>query len=216
MRDSGNALKRLTNNLEEFGKILSTCRGQGIVETTRRIQANIDQCAEADLIPAFRPLLEHIRPRMEVFRGDEIQDGVAAARWCLEHNLVQQGFTILQETLITHLIRKAGVEALDSDARNIVTSAVAILMHDIPREEWRGAANENEDLTTRIMAILKADGLVKLMDNISQERNDLNHAGYNQGPRPPAGFAESLRKHLAAVDAYLDGRFDQGCIGGSE
>lgn len=203
-REGGHALRKLSNYLALFGKVLSTCRGQSIVNTTQCIRQNLEQCAGEDLIPAFQPLLDHIRPRFDRFAGDEIQDGVQAARWCLEHNLVQQGYTILQETLISYMVKKAGAEPLDLDARAIATSAVSILREEIPSEKWTGAAGKNMALTETFMGVLKGGEMVELMANITQERNDLNHAGFNADPRPPVRFSQNLEKHLNGVETLLN------------
>ncbi len=203
LRDTGNAVRRLANNLAELGDVISTCRCQNITKTTQHIRQNLAQCGEGKLIPAFQPLLDHLRPRMEQFSGDDILDGVQAARWCLEHQLVQQGFTILQETLITHLIRKAGEDPLDRDIRSIVTSSVSFLRKGEPPEQWYGPAGNNKATTERCMEVLESDELVELMTNITNDRNDLNHGGYNESPQSPGKFYEKLVRHLKQVESYL-------------
>lgn len=205
MRDAGNVLKRLSNNLAEFGNVLSTCRGQSVVKITQYIKQNFEQCGDDNLIPAFQPLLNHIRPRLEKFCGDDILDGMQAARWCMDHSLVQQGYTILQETLVTHLLRKANVDHMDKDSREIVTAAVHIARENKPPSEWWGAAGGNKPLTEKMMMILKEDDLIGLMTKLSGERNDLNHAGYNPNPQAPNKFFEKLKKHLEVMEIYLQG-----------
>lgn len=203
LRDTGNALRRMVNNLTAMGEAFSTCRGPKIPETTTALRQNFEQCQQDDLIPAFQPLFEHLRPQVEQFAGDMVADGIQAARWCLKHNLIQQGFTILQETLITHICIKVEVDPMQEKMRNIVTSAATIIRKQYPPSKWKGDAGKNPEIAQKMIQTLKEDGLANLMVNITDERNDLNHAGYNDHDRPPSRFLKNLEKHLKEVEAYF-------------
>ena len=108
-------IKRIADVLSDLSKAISTCRAPEISGIAAALKEEIAQYEGFDLLPAFIPLLDRVRQKMVPFRGgDDVADGIQAARWCLEHNLIQQGYTILHETLITHCVKQIGGDPLNT------------------------------------------------------------------------------------------------------
>jgi len=55
-------------------------------------------------------LIERINKTVNHYGNDDIANGFNAVKWCIEHNLIHQGFILLQETVVTCLIAMAGLE----------------------------------------------------------------------------------------------------------
>ena len=53
-----------------------------------------------EVIKPFQPILQTLSEKTAPFSGETLSDGIRAAEWCLNHNMIQQGYTILQEVLI--------------------------------------------------------------------------------------------------------------------
>ena len=94
-------LRKLADAMLEFSNIMWTCRGQEITKAAAALKANIDivlESAAHERIKPLSPLVELLRERFSLFSTqDEVRNMIEAARWCLEHRMYQQGFTILQE-----------------------------------------------------------------------------------------------------------------------
>jgi len=143
------------------------------------LKDRLRQCAALDDLPApFRPLIAQIEEKVAPFSGGEVGNCLAAARWCSEHGLVQQGLTILQEGIVTLICSRFNLDWHKLDDRELVGSAILMLGRKKPREEWRGALKERADLGARIMEEPLVAGLAPIYDSLSQNRNDINHGGF--------------------------------------
>lgn len=203
LREEGNSLKKLAKSLAEFGKTIATCRGPKITPKSQNVRQNLDACGDIDLIPALKPLLEKLRPQVERFTGDDVKDGIQAARWCLDHQLIQQGYTILQETLVTHFVRLIGADPMEKQFRSIVTSAAHIIRENIPPDQWEGDAARHQKKTRKMIALLENAELEETLNNLTAERNDLNHAGYKKNLQKTDKFFKNLEKHIRQAEAII-------------
>jgi len=199
-------LQRMGQCLNRFSSIIATCRGLEITASTSNLQDSLRNLHNQEIIKPLKPLLEKLEPALASFKGEEITDGLAAARWCLDHDLFQQGYTILQETIITHILKSAaGLDGRDKDHREIVLQAVTILINELPEDRWKKAAHKHKPTTLQIIEWLKPqDDLVKSMRNLSNIRNDLNHSGQNGSPMKPKSISDQLPVYLDQMDALIE------------
>ena len=151
------AVKNLAKRLLDFTKAMSTCRGLSISQCATSLNQALDNYQQAALVPPLVPLLEKIRERTAGFSGtNEISDGISAARWCLEHNLIQQAYTILQETVVSFFLIKAEGGLNDSQSvekRAMVTGAASLLAKKMESAEGRFPAGQ-EELWQKIWSVL--------------------------------------------------------------
>ncbi len=196
-------VKNLAKRLLDFTNAMSTCRGRSISECANSLYRALDECQEADLVPPLVPLLEKIRERTTGFSGsDEIRDGIRAAGWCLDHNLVQQAYTILHETGISFFLLKAeeasnGIHPLNVKKRNMVTGAASLLAQK--KDSSEGCfPDDYEKLWQKLWKIIgENDENFRTMSLLEQHRNDLNYAGMNDGPIRADKFEEPVRQAIA-------------------
>ena len=213
------SFEKLASSISTFCDAITTCRGPQIPWVTNQVQqklaevqAILEQPTEVAMGRAFRPLFDHLQGEVEAFRGAPINGGIQAAQWCLEHGLIQQGYTILQETLITFFVKKIGADPLDKKARELVPSAAKIVNENLSRDHWRGesAKPENGDRVEHLRGVFRDDKeILKLFSRLSQERNDLNHAGYSGDKKDSKKFFSNLDEHIKKAVLFLD-RKDKG------
>lgn len=198
-------LRDMAKYLGQFSKTLATCRGRNIVKNAAGLKQAITLVQDQKLVQPLAPLLSRLEKAVEDFSGNEVQDGVAASRWCLEHNLLQQGFTILQETMLTHVLAQATDEdPLDIKKRNIVNKAVNIELNDIHFEKWDEVAKENKQLIKQVRDWLRPQkDLLDCMRNLTSNRNDLNHAGMNTNPMSADKFEVKLKDYLDTFESLI-------------
>lgn len=203
------AITQLGRSLAAFNTMLTTCRGPEISRATLRLKQNTEKCRLADLPSPFRPLFERIRQRLEAFSGNQLEDGLAAVRWCVDHNLIQQGFTILEEILLSYVVGGVGQDPCDDTSRNIASQVFTIIRKGIRETPslWHKPSKDNPELALKMVEfVLNHKDLDKTGSALQLLRNDLNHAGFGKDKKPlkQAGqFGKDLRKWLVKTEEVL-------------
>ena len=205
-RDTGAAATRdIAKALAALTKNLYTCRGPEIPKASEHLKRQLSKAKDVEEIKPLVPLFEHIQKRVAPFRGDAVHDGIQAAKWCLGHNLIQQGFTILQETLITHFVTMNGHDPGSLTHRNIAASAVGLAKDGTPENEWRGDAGKHMVLTRQYISMVNTmEALSDIFRGLTPYRNDLAHAGYRDGRKKPGEFEKKLGEAIPRVEALID------------
>lgn len=202
--ETAKAIRSLGKGLVSFSKVLATCRGPQISKVSRNLTKQINKCDKLSLPPAFLPLFNLLKEEIAHFKGSDIDDGIQAARWCLDHNLIQQAYTILQETLFSHMLLSTQGDMNDLIGRDIASQAIKIHMEELSEDEWHFPAEANKETTRKFLEFLRTTpGLVKAMRDLTQFRNDLNHAGYGPSPMKPHKFAAKLEPLLCNIIGVL-------------
>ncbi|NLI83775.1 MAG: TIGR02221 family CRISPR-associated protein [Deltaproteobacteria bacterium] len=210
--EAARTIRDLGQSLECFTWMLSTCRGPEITETAMKLKRQVQLCRNLQLLPPFQPLFSTIDERLGAFRGENLQDGLAAVRWCLNHNLIQQGFTILQEILVTFVLEETGFDPLDRDKREKASHLFKVANDRLagsPCKAEDPREPEGEDAQKILHVIQRYGALCQEVERMRTPRNDLNHAGFRpeteriRVDRSP-GFAKKLGEILERVETLLN------------
>ncbi len=205
-------IENMQKPFEQMSLMLSTCRGRDISQVAENLKQAVVACRDMELLlPPFKRLFGHIEQRIEAFSGNYLVDGFAAVRWCCEHNLIQRGFTILEELLISFVVKETGGDESNKDLRDIASQSFKIieLKKQEKPEEWKKPAGEkeNRDITKRMIVFILSKGdIYKNYAGIRDLRNDLNHAGHVEGAKPVAeagSFAKKLKELCEAAESIL-------------
>ncbi|MGB9844481.1 MAG: TIGR02221 family CRISPR-associated protein [Methanothermobacter tenebrarum] len=155
----GGKIRNLINLLDKFSENVSTCRAPEFKENIRNILETIpDAEKELEKLKPFKPLFTKIKERFSMKVEDDVTSGLKTASWCLEKGLIQQGFTILRETIINYIIK------------NFLNS------NDLKSESNREKAEKM--LNTSPEKVPKE--ILDLWNGIRDYRNDINHAGWRE------------------------------------
>lgn len=205
---SATAIRDIGATMKTFCVAMATCRTEEIKQSAIKLKSQITQCPDTGLLPPFKPLFRMLGKQIETFKGDNLLDGIAAAEWCLQHNLVQQGATILREVMITYLLYTNGRDVNDSDEREYAAYAISEAFRRVtepdlikPQEEAAGAATQKIDLYRRILD--EKPRLVKIWGRLARVRNDLNHAGYVNDPMRAVKFSSQLPELIEGVKSVI-------------
>lgn len=202
-------IKNIGKKLETFTKSISTCRGPEIGKLALYLKDEINKCQDLSLLEVFKPLFNRIKEKMEPFTGNMVSDGVQAAKWCLEHNLIQQGFTILQEILITHFLIIAGEEPRNKKMRELTSQAITISSRKIEDKEndWLKPAFENRLFIKKMLRLIKQNKeAATVIEKLRPFRNDLNHAAFIDikiDPKSANSFSKKLRNEVADIESFF-------------
>ena len=193
-------VRDIAKNLSAFSKTMATCRGRDISAIAGKLKKNINLLETIEIVRPFKPVFERIKEQFDKFQGNPVLDGIQAAKWCIEHNLIQQGYTILQETLISYFVIKTGKNEEDKKYREIASQATAIYLKKIDKDKWKKLAADNCQITQRFLDLYGGEEeLIKIFRNLSRDRNDLNHAGYNDSPMKPDNFRKKIEKYIEGI-----------------
>lgn len=204
------AIKELADSLENYTRNLATCRTPEVSQSVVDLREKLEKSRHVDLVKPLFHLFEPIEKQVREFKGDIVGDGIQAARWCLECNLIQQGVTILFESLITYLLYRVGADYLDRALRNAASSAVQLYSQKKPESEWARDAALHAGITKKIIEFCdKNTEVAKLLDRIGQVRNDINHAGYKKGSLKAKVIEEKFRSGLKNAELHCR-KFDNG------
>lgn len=171
---------------------------------------NMDRVkVKAREIKPLYPLIEKIEKEYnKYFNGNTNVDiGCGVVNWSIENHMVQQGYTALEETMITYLCGQYGLDDKTEKTREDIvgrtlTGIIGYMMRkksgtyfDEHREEaaeeiYRllpGDKEEGEDEEKRREDIKKIVltipvPFVKFCNRVKEKRNDINHFGFRNRP----------------------------------
>lgn len=175
-------LRDLMKSLEQIEISIKTNRGYEIVEGSwlRKVRNTLGFLLEEDqqVFTPLQPILRKIGDKFSNFHT--MSNWEASVQWCIDHGLVQQGITQLQEGIISHIVIQSGLEMRDLKHREIVSQSMNIIARKLPESKWYPLASDNKDLVRRIM---KSDFVIQFggsYQSLSHLRNDINHGGFRQ------------------------------------
>ncbi len=177
----GGGLRKLISSLKAFSQNVSTCRAPDFKSNIKKILDSLLEAEkELEKLRQFKPLFRKIKGRFSNMQIDNnVTCGLEVASWCIENDLIQQGFTILRETIVNYVIvniigsnrLKKPRKGEDTDYREIAE----VMLN-----------NRYEKIPARIL---------NLWHEIIDYRNDINHSGWReQNYHSPADFKNKLRK----------------------
>jgi CRISPR-associated Csx2 family protein len=207
MPDEGaDALTNFSGAVGNLSKSMATCRAESIATDVTSVTDAISRCRIANVHPAaLIPLLDHLGESLNDFSGDQIAHGIMAAKWCKNHNLVQQGYTILREMLISHMCHIWKIDSVDSKCRLRIERAMG--------EEtnyWRNSKTKKDndistdELDNKLILFRGKQELLSLYSNLINLRNDINHAGFTgDGPTLSKTLISELKNLIQEAEKII-------------
>lgn len=199
------AIERIARTLQKLAQSLRTCRGPELPRIVQALRQSLADCPRPDLIPPFAPLLQRLSDKIQAYEQGSPHPFLVAARWCADHNLIQQGFTILQEGLITHLVETVlQGDPRDQTQRDLINQSLKIRKNRLEQKDWHEPARSHSHLVTQLIKVWDTTpALAGIFDQLLQTRNDLNHAGYRQNQISANSFAPRLADLIQRAAALL-------------
>lgn len=210
----------ITNALEKFSDSFSGSRGVDIWQGASALELSEELSnIELEHYPApFKPILDQVKQKVRPFeRGNLIERGIEAVKYCKEHNLIQQGITLLAELIVTYTLLHINHDWQDNFARVIASSCLNInnkekydadrVKSDIEQkfdderislEEMESSILKHDIIVDKIFSLKIKETLgKKIYSKLSQgTRNDINHAGVRQNPKTTGELQGSFEKYL--------------------
>lgn len=195
-------LREVVTELENLSNYLAFCRGKELFN--KDIAAVIDKLKkvkEINNIVPMQPLFDIIISKISPLVQDDFKKVYAMVEWCKKHQLYQQAITLLQEFIITLVLKSLNEDYTDKRLREIVSSAFSIRQLGTPEKEWRGEAAKFPDKTYQYLNSKLLSDFTKLYGKITSIRNDINHSGFLKDARNTKSIKGKLD---SAMKLYYD------------
>jgi len=185
-----NLLRNLSDSMRRYSDVVYTCRGKEIHSATVSLKKNIENILESAAHSKIKPLVPVIDKLQEKFRNfsfeDELVNVIETAKWCLDNRMYQQGFTILEEGLISYICEKWALDKLNKQDRAQVTSYAYEVYNNDKTPDFKSLGMTEEE----------AKDLFSLIYFIAEERNDINHGGMRHNVAAAHRFKDNLARYI--------------------
>ena len=231
-------LEEIIDNMEGLSDALHTCRGadtyslENVKSQDKRkcsignayaaLKGSLNRNKESEKYKAIRPLYPLLEKAAEDFsrfdKKNNYEIGLETVRWSIDNEMIEQGYTALEETIKTFLCYKYDIDERFEETRGWV-DAVILSMFFYRGDKYKDNEYDQTYLDSLFRFITEENGKSseiyrKLSDEdkskwkymimhvpnsfseISQKvksfRNDINHFGFRKNPQKP----ELLKKKL--------------------
>lgn len=196
--------KELIRNLDNLNNVLATCRGTKVINSVKKAKESLINARniEADGLKPLVGLFSKIEEELSQLRDDSnIYISFDVAKWCLEHNYIQQSATFLREG-----VNVAICEALELDSQNqghgelardlfwragkrlsldgnsikeAISRAPSKIHYTI--SDFERCEGKFEEMRPHLEALFAPKNGIDVFQALTNIRNDMNHAGYFRG-----------------------------------
>jgi CRISPR-associated Csx2 family protein len=223
-------LEILSENLQNFTEAIDTSRGLVIKKDTKnkktksiseasrvvvRSYDNIDNGKFVKMKPIYNLFSKIIDSVSEFDTESNYELGLAVIDWCIKKDMVQQGFTALEETVTTYICNKLGFD--DVSEREIVNSSVNAIYQFLINNKVVVSSQEivdylkmeenknvllyscsSEEKEEKYMQVVRQVPIkmAQLSKNIKDNRNDINHFGIREDPKTTKKLKENLVEYF--------------------
>lgn len=210
------------------GKVIKDLDGSDILRTITEF--------EGFYLPAMIPLMEIVKESLHPFdqpnpQKKEVRNGWAAIDWCIKHNLVQQGFTLLREFMICYVFEsfklsikayfesdnapdpqlQTLLEILDKQETNIREAIIKNSCYAKINDEYQFNPKQLakgdpylEWIAQQIDTQFISNDFAKLFTSFTQSRNDINHAGFKSHFQNSQKLSNQLQNSFNRWTEYLE------------
>ena len=204
-------LRDFVTSLKEVVEQRQTCRGLDIIRA-KSWKKMID--AEKRLVvknTLFSPIYERILEESIGFKENASSvNCFRSAEWCMQNGLYQQSLTLLQEFVVSHFCEMLSFPIDDKDIRGTITRALNYAY--VKSEASKGYSSfdtgsySDESRTIGELLLRKYPEFIAPFKQLSDIRNDINHAGMRTTPKPMQGnrIPVALKGLMATFSTLAD------------
>ncbi|MDR2292871.1 MAG: TIGR02221 family CRISPR-associated protein [Prevotellaceae bacterium] len=204
-------LNTLNKQIKNVSLNIRTNRGKEIIKgKAPKDIIDILDSLETDLIliTPLNPILEKLKESIQkIYKGEnDTKNMLAAVEWCIEKQLIQEGFTLLQEGIISFLLKDDDYS--NKDKRNF-TSNFLNTFYSKGKEFDRHKNNNLSDKDIEILeeslkSLEECQALCNLFRKITEMRNDINHAGTSSQSLSADVFEKKLKNLFKQMKELID------------
>ncbi len=204
-----NNLREINKHIQKLVPLIQTNRGKDIWKFPYdKLQLELKQFStEQSYIKPLNAVIDQIQQKVSGFKQAGTLQWLEGVNWCIQHRLIQQGITQLQEGLLSWLCiyfenqAIAPVDFFDleqKDPRNLLSSAINFIKEAPEKHKWKGPAGKYKEITQKVMMDPLAKEISTVYNDLTNIRNDINHGGYTNA-KSAQKFYDELKKHYESI-----------------
>lgn len=187
----------IVDGLNDFTNSILNCRGRYEKNTNSSIRLsyeelrkdldslkNHEELKETSLAPLENVISKVNEDLAKYSFDDDVETGISTVKWCLSKGLTQQGFTALQETIITFILQSNGLNYTNYTNREKVRERISDEIYKrnvnsmtrMTNEAMKEIAISDDD---KIKFLYIDEDLVLTYKKCRSLRNSINHFGYS-------------------------------------
>ncbi len=200
-------LRRLTDQMDAFDRSIRTVRGQTVLEEIGKLRLALKEAQklEAQAVKPLEKLLSQVEGKLQQFNGDPVMDLYEVAQWCYRHRLYQQGYTFLQENLITAVCIALEKDPSEKNTRYLIPRAIHIVLRKKCIDQWEEQDLAQQEKVEELVSFLSPlRTLLKSYDALTDFRNNINHAGMKENPVSYPAFSKMLSKLVEDMRPFFE------------
>ena len=187
-------LTSIAESMKEITENFRANRGENIItaKEIKNLNEKISKMEEGNLLKPFRLIIEYMKKDIEKFKENSLNNLFHAVVWCIDKGLIQQGLTILQEGILTILMEQAGKKnkIYNEDERQKLSGKI--------RKKEEDKENNKE-----INEFKNIDSIIEIYEELTNDRNDINHSGFRKNRMRAKKFEKKLKKHFLETQEIL-------------
>jgi len=204
--ENASTIRKIVKDLVHLTENLYTCRSKELLafnfDEFNKLLNSIIQ--NDKLLPQVITPLKKIQEKTKTFNNqNKTKNLILLVEWCLDFNWIQQAYTLLQESIISFILEKLNQNYINEDTRNSLSSAITIYHRNIQESEWKGDKNQIKTFLNNSENNEQIKHLINVYVNLSDCRNDINHAGYRQNSRNPDALKNEIRNYFNQVTKLI-------------
>lgn len=164
-------------HLMNFTMSISTVRGENIYsgKPIKELINSINQIKKRNELKVIIPILEKMSGKLAGFKTEYTKEnGEFAIEWALEHNLIQQAYTMGQEHIISLLCDRYKQDYKDKKTRKTIST---VLGSNKKKEKILDLKDIDQNLANIVFDDEIKDNIKVKYQNLTSIRNSMNHAG---------------------------------------
>ena len=213
-------LNNLVKALNDITSCIDTGRGRNGGKMTNSVQAararyqeqynQLDTKDFSDVKP-LEVLMEKIDQKVNDLKVDNnLMTGLSVIKWSIDNDMIQQGYTALEETIKTYVCALAEVDDTTEKYRDFFSKNIINKLNiekqggikdrskwyrawleemeerDSFKEFYKGSTESQEVIKDKVkkqaenLINIIPEDLLKISDSVSKKRNDINHFGFTE------------------------------------
>ena len=203
--ESSSRLNKFISSLDKAVSYRLTCRGKNVVDGSEADYLNktAEEIKDVAIVP-FRPVFEKIKESLPDFGTKQnAANCIKAAKWCLRNKMFQQSITLLEEGIKDILSSK-------TIPYSIVNKCIKIKTDNLDETKWDVDDDKMPQERILIRNVVNCNSgiwsnkdFIDTMRNISDLRNDYNHAGFRENPRSVQKIIVNIEECLDSIEQIL-------------
>jgi CRISPR-associated Csx2 family protein len=198
-KEVAKGINKFIKSLQKVTESFKTNRGRDLVEGTifKDLNESLSELTDDNFIVPLKPLLEKVSEKVANFSlSEDYKNGFKAVEWCIEHGLIQQGITMLQESIFTYYCFQAKLNYKNKKDRELISDCFYILNKGIENDEdkWKDTTKARKAKVKIILQLISKKIASEYNSLTDKARNDINHGGFSDSPKKPEQLSEILQK----------------------